>query len=75
MGGVRTCKERVTRLNHRPREEKAASTERENEKLVDVKATHIDEVVAEEEYAESHYMRPHWARVTTKTPVRIGDVK
>ena len=27
------------------------------------------------EWAESHYSRPHWARATTKTPVKIGDVQ
>ena len=29
----------------------------------------------EDELAESHYSRPHWARVTTETPVQIGDVQ
>ena len=28
----------------------------------------------EDELAESHYLKPHWARETTQTPVRIGDV-
>ena len=35
----------------------------------------IDEVVVEDEYAESHYTKPHWARETMETPIRIGDVK
>jgi hypothetical protein len=26
------------------------------------------------ELAESHYSRPHWARATKETPVRIGNV-
>ena len=29
----------------------------------------------EDELAESHYSRLHWARATTETPVRIGDVQ
>ena len=53
---------------------KRLSTKPENEKLVEVKATHIDEVVIEEEYAKNHYMRSHWARATMETPIRIGDV-
>ena len=28
-----------------------------------------------EELADSHYSRPHWARATTETPVRIGEKK
>jgi hypothetical protein len=31
-------------------------------------------VAATDELAESHYARPHWARATTETPVRIGNV-
>ena len=26
----------------------------------------------EEDYMDSHYMRPHWARAATETPVLIG---
>ena len=29
----------------------------------------------EEDYMDSHYMRPHWARAATETPVRIKDIK
>ena len=36
---------------------------------------HIEEVATEEEFPDSHYMILHWARVTTKTLVQIGDVK
>ena len=53
---------------------KLLSTEPENEKLIEVKAAHIDEVAIEDDYAGIHYMRPHWARETMDTPVRIGDV-
>ena len=34
-----------------------------------------DDVEMEDEWAESHYSRPHWARATTETPVKIGDVQ
>ena len=30
---------------------------------------------ADEDYADSHYMRLHWENVTTETPVWVGDVK
>ena len=29
----------------------------------------------EEKLSDNHYMRPHWARATTETPVWIGDMK
>ena len=32
-------------------------------------------VEADEDYVDSHYTRPHWARATTEAPVRIRDVK
>ena len=32
-----------------------------------------DEV--EEDMVDSHYTRPHWARATTETPVKIGEKK
>ena len=35
----------------------------------------FDEVDVEDEFSESHYMKQHWARATTKTPVRIRDLK
>ena len=38
---------------------KRLSTEPESEKLVEVKASHIEEVVTEDEYAEIHYMQAH----------------
>ena len=36
---------------------------------------HLEDMALEDELAESHYSRPHWARATTETPVRIGDVQ
>ena len=29
----------------------------------------------ENEILNSHYIKPHWARATTETPVRIGNIK
>ena len=54
---------------------KRFSTEPEREKPVEEKAAHINKVAMEEELSDSHYMKPHWARATMETPVRIGDVK
>ena len=34
-----------------------------------------EEEEEEEVMADSHYSRPHWARATTETPVKIGDKK
>ena len=51
------------------------SMETEPEKPVEVRTTHIEDMALEEELAESHYLRPHWARATTETPVKIGDVQ
>ena len=47
---------------------KRLSTETEPEKPVEVRTTHIEDMALEDEVAESHYSRPHWARATTETP-------
>ena len=54
---------------------KRLATEPEPEKSAEVRTTLLDEVAVEDELAESHYAKPHWARATIETPVRIGDVK
>ena len=54
---------------------KRLATEPEPEKPVEVRAALLDEMAVEDELAESHYAKPHWARATTETPVRIGNVK
>ena len=54
---------------------KRLSTETEPERPVEVRTTHIDDMALEDEWAESHNSRPHWARATTETPVKIGDVQ
>ena len=48
---------------------KRLSTEPEPEKPVEVRTTHLEDMALEDELAESHYSRPHWARATTETPV------
>jgi hypothetical protein len=53
---------------------KRLSTEPDPEKPVEVRTTHLEDSALKDELAESHYARPHWARATTETPVRIGDV-
>ena len=40
---------------------KRLSTETEPERPVEVRTTHIDDMALEDEWAESHYSRPHWA--------------
>ena len=44
-------------------------SETEPEKPVEVRTTHIEDMALEDELAESHYSRPHWARATTETNV------
>ena len=41
-------------------ERKRLSTETEPERPVEVRTTHIDDMALEEEWAESHYSRPHF---------------
>ena len=53
---------------------KRLSTEPDLERSVEVRTTHLEDSALKDEVAESHYARPHWARATTETPVRIGDV-
>ena len=36
---------------------------------------HLEDMALEDELAESHYSRLHWAIATTETPVKIGDVQ
>ena len=38
---------------------KRLSTETEPERPMEVRTTHIDEMALEDEWAESHYLRPH----------------
>ena len=54
---------------------KRLSTETEPESPVEVRTTHLDDMALGDEWAESHYSKPHWARATTETPVKIGDVQ
>ena len=54
---------------------KRLAMEPEPEKPVEVTMTLLDDIAVEDELAESDYAKSHWARATTETPVRIGDVK
>ena len=54
---------------------KRLSMEPEPEKQVEVRTTHLEDMALEDELAESHYSRLHWARATTETPVKIRDVQ
>ena len=54
---------------------KRLSTEPKPEKPVEVRTTYLEDMALEDELAESHYSRPHWARATTETPVKIRDVQ
>ena len=49
--------------------------ELEPEKPVEVRTTHLEDAALEDELAESHFSKLHWARATTETPVRVGDVQ
>ena len=54
---------------------KRLAMEPELEKPVEVQIAHLDDTAVEDELAESHYLKPHWARETMETPIRIGDIK
>ena len=43
--------------------QKRLSTEVEPEKPVEVRMTHLEDMALEDELAESHYSRLHWAEV------------
>ena len=49
--------------------------ETEPEKPVELRTTHIEDMALEDELVESHYSRPHWARATTETPMKIRDIQ
>ena len=50
-------------------------TEPEQEKPMEVKATHLDDMAVEDKLLESHFMWLHWTRATKKTSVRMRDVQ
>ena len=54
---------------------KRLTTEQEVAKPANVNVMSTETLEADEDYVDSHYTRPHWARATTEAPVRIGDVK
>ena len=46
-------------------------TTEENAPKVNANTVLMNDTEVEEEIPNSHYTRPHWARATTETPVRI----
>ena len=56
---------------------KRQQSDEEEERLLKAKTNAItmarDEV--DEDMVDNHYTRPHWARATTETPVKIGEKK
>ena len=53
---------------------KRQSTE-ETAPRVNANTVLMNDTEVEEEIPNSHYTRPHWARATTKTLIRIGNIK
>ena len=53
---------------------KRQSTE-ENAPRVNANTVLMNNTEVEDKIPNSHYTRPHWARATTETPVRIGNIK
>ena len=47
----------------------------ENAPRVNVNTVLMNDTEVEDEIPNSHYTRPHWARATTETLVRIGNIK
>ena len=53
---------------------KRQSTE-ENAQRVNANTVLMNDTEVEDEIPNSHYTKPHWARATTETLVRIGNIK
>ena len=45
------------------------TTEQEVAKLANVNVMSTETLEADEDYVDSHYTRPHWARATTEPPI------
>ena len=50
-------------------------TTEENASMVNASTVLMNDTEVEDEILNSHYTRPHWARATTETPIRIGNIK
>ena len=50
-------------------------TTEENAPRVNSNTVLMNDTEVEDEIPNSHYTKPHWARPTTETPVRIGNIK
>ena len=46
----------------------------ENAPMVNANTVQMNDTKVEDEITNSHYTRPHWARATTETLVRIGNI-
>ena len=44
-------------------------------KTSSINMARLEEEDEDEVMADNHYTRPHWARATTETSVKIGDKK
>ena len=49
-------------------------TTEENSPRVNESTVLMNDTEVEDEILNSHYTMPHWARATTETPVRIGNI-
>ena len=54
---------------------KRQQSDEEEVKTSAITMARSEEEEEEEVVADSHYSRPHWARATTETPVKIGEKK
>ena len=50
-------------------------TMEENTPRVNANTVLINDIGVEDEITNSHYTKPHGARATMETPVRIGNIK
>ena len=48
---------------------------RKNAPRVNANTVLMNDTEVEDEIPNSHFTRPHWARTTTETPDRIGNIK
>ena len=48
---------------------------KEKAPMVNANTVLMNDTEVEDEIPNSHYTRPHWARATTETLVRIGNIK
>ena len=56
---------------------KRLTTTEEGARLANVPMSIItlEGLKVQQEFVDSHFARPHWARATTETPVQMGELK